>query len=191
MFGVIVALIGIAPCLRAYFWANDFSYFYSFVLTPSCFDALGMGALLGYLAYFQRFTYRKITQNYVFRCATLAFALFAGANMYLGWNGFIHLVLMRFSFALVGFWLIDGCTTGFSGIFGRLLNHRIMQFLGKISYGLYLFETFVSGMLLGMTYPTSGWLRFPIYLIVCIAFAALLHYTIERPLNNLKRYFSY
>jgi peptidoglycan/LPS O-acetylase OafA/YrhL len=191
LLGSIVALIFIAPCLRAYFLANNFSYFYSFVFTPSCFDALGMGALLGYLAYFTPFNYQLITQNYVFRCSTLAIALCAGANMYLEWNGFIHIVLMRFSFALMGFWLIDGCTTGFSGIFGWLLNHRIMQFFGKISYGLYLFETFVSGMLLGMKYPENEWLRFPIYLIVCVAIAALMHYLIERPLNNLKRYFSY
>jgi peptidoglycan/LPS O-acetylase OafA/YrhL len=66
-----------------------------------------------------------------------------------------------------------------------------MQFLGKISYGLYLFETFVSGILLGMKYSENEWLRFPIYLIVCVAISALMHYLIERPLNNLKRYFPY
>jgi peptidoglycan/LPS O-acetylase OafA/YrhL len=191
LLGGIISLILLAPCLRAYFWTNEYSYFYTFVLTPSCFDVLGIGALLGYLSYNQTFSYQSIPRNYVFRYSTLVLALFAGASMYVNWNGVIHIVFMRFSFALVGFWLIDGCATGFTGVFGRLLNHRIMMYLGKISYGLYLFETFVSGMLLGMKYPENEWLRFPIYLIVCIAIASLMHYLIEKPINNLKRYFPY
>jgi peptidoglycan/LPS O-acetylase OafA/YrhL len=191
LLGVITSLILIAPCLRAYFWTYEFSYFYSFVLTPSCFDVLGIGALLGYLSYDQTFNYQLVTRNHLFRFSTLAIALFAGANMYFNWNGFIHIVLMRFSFGLLGFWLIDGCTTGFTGVFGSLLNHRIMAYLGKISYGLYLFETFAPGMLLGMKYPENEWLRFPIYLIICVAIASVSHYLIEKPINNLKRYFPY
>src|SRR5205807_2351788 len=39
-------------------------------------------------------------------------------------------------------WLVFGAAKGFRGWFGTLLNRPELQFLGKISYGLYVFHHF-------------------------------------------------
>jgi peptidoglycan/LPS O-acetylase OafA/YrhL len=55
--------------------------------------------------------------------------------------------------------LISSTLAGFRGVTGRALDHPLVQHLGRLSYGLYLFHTTVP-LLLGMVLP---WLWHPLF----------------------------
>jgi peptidoglycan/LPS O-acetylase OafA/YrhL len=66
-------------------------------------------------------------------------------------------------------------------VLGRLLEHPVMRWIGRLSYSLYLWEFFF------VYYPgvptTLGvWQKFPVNLIAAVACAAASYYLVERPL---------
>ena len=95
-------------------------------------------------------------------------------------------------------WLIAGASDGFKGIGAQVLNSRVLQYVGKISYGIYVYHFNVPGLIrdkvaprLHLTLPNSDWLRLPIYAIITVVIAALSWQFMEQPLNRLKRRFEY
>lgn len=95
--------------------------------------------------------------------------------------------------AVLFFWLVDGAARGFRGPVGRLLQSPPVLYVGRISYGIYLFHGFVPHLLARFHAPLPQlWiLRFPLLAGVTIAVASLSWYLLESPLNGLKRYFTY
>jgi len=99
--------------------------------------------------------------------------------------------------ALFFVWLIDGAARGFGGVFGRMLQLHPLTYLGKISYGLYVFHPFIARMVpwafarAGVPYPTRRPVEFVVLSVATILAAAASWHFYERPLNDLKRYFSY
>ena len=70
--------------------------------------------------------------------------------------------------------------------------------MGKISYGVYVYHPFMPLFLkfifgkLGVAYDhESGWLNFALSSTATFAVASLSWYLMEKPINDLKRYFSY
>lgn len=105
----------------------------------------------------------------------------------------IALVLLSACAALFFTWLIDGAARGFRGAGKIVLEWRPVLYLGKISYSLYLFHYFVP-FLFGrfrIPEPHSWAIRFMVFAAVTIAAASLSWYGFERPINGLKRYFTY
>jgi peptidoglycan/LPS O-acetylase OafA/YrhL len=84
--------------------------------------------------------------------------------------------------AIISAFLIVGSS---EGILNRLLSLRPMTFIGKISYGLYLWHLpFI--MLLRMKFPAVS----PIYAIIAAYLTAVLsYYTVEKYFRNLKTRF--
>jgi peptidoglycan/LPS O-acetylase OafA/YrhL len=96
-------------------------------------------------------------------------------------------------------WLVFGAAVGFRGVIGDVLMRPELRFLGKISYGLYVFHhffTFVSfrGFLENVGFPTgiadNIFAQSLVRLIMTILLAVTSWYLYENPLNNLKRHFS-
>jgi len=94
-------------------------------------------------------------------------------------------------------WLIGSASRGFQGRFGRLLEWRPIAYLGKISYGIYIFHNLVPvafaaiATSLGIHYEDAGVINFVASSLVTFAVAALSWHLFERPINGLKRYFQY
>jgi peptidoglycan/LPS O-acetylase OafA/YrhL len=99
--------------------------------------------------------------------------------------------------ALVFCWLIAGASRGFVGPFGRLLELRPIVYLGKISYGIYIYHFLVPlafaevARRMGFGYENSGFVNFLVTAIVTFGIAALSWHLFERPINGLKRHFRY
>jgi peptidoglycan/LPS O-acetylase OafA/YrhL len=83
-------------------------------------------------------------------------------------------------------WLIGRATFGFTGILGYILNAGPLQYIGKISYAIYLFHDFVPGMLLGLKYPENPNLRFVMYAAVTLGLASLSWHFFESKILKLK-----
>jgi hypothetical protein len=104
---------------------------------------------------------------------------------------FLRPLLTSISFG----WLIHKAAVGFDGLSGRLFEWKPLLFLGKISYGMYIFHNFMPAALpeifgrLHLPYPrhVAPWVA--LQFAATIVAATLSWYYFEQPINKLKRYF--
>ena len=99
--------------------------------------------------------------------------------------------------AMVFVWLVSAAAIGFRGPVRAFLEQRPLRYLGKISYGIYVYHNLVPVPLiavlsyLGVTYRVPGLKNFVFSAIVTLIVAALSWELFERPINRLKRHFEY
>jgi peptidoglycan/LPS O-acetylase OafA/YrhL len=162
------------------------------VLMPSCMDALGMGALLAY----------GIRNK--FRMQRLAWMLLlAGIAGYALCHHFdAFKPAGRLAEDCVLGWLVYSAAAGFRGPFGWFLGCPPMNYLGKISYGLYVIHNFAVSIctFLIFRFGSPDWVvrlyNIPVVRIlaftgVTVGLAAYSWHRFEKPINNLKRKFPY
>lgn len=106
--------------------------------------------------------------------------------------------LDEYLFAIVCFFIIlRAANNDFRYIGKYILEHDVVSFTGKISYGLYLYHLFVIGFFWKYLVPTFGLavsnkpMAWFLYFVIAYIFAIASYYIIELPINNLKRYFNY
>lgn len=80
--------------------------------------------------------------------------------------------------------LIAGTVLRPRTILGRLLEHPVMRWIGRLSYSIYLWEFFFV-YYAGVERTLGVWQTFPVNLIASVACAAASYYLIERPLVRL------
>jgi peptidoglycan/LPS O-acetylase OafA/YrhL len=105
-----------------------------------------------------------------------------------------RLVMINLATTLLFIPLISGAANSFSGLPGWLLMQRPIRYLGRISYGIYIFHLPV-GWLVG----NSHWInRLPhiiprslMLFLVTVLVSALSWHFFESPINRLKRLFPY
>jgi peptidoglycan/LPS O-acetylase OafA/YrhL len=196
----VLGLIGLAPAYRVVMAIADPGNPVAFVLTIGCLDALGIGALLAILQ-------RSSNASKWKADAVARGLLWIGL---LGWTAMVvlnqlglapaPLLAMRQTFLDMFFgWLILNAASGFKGWLGRFLQLAPMVYLGKISYGLYVFHNLaIYGLVFiirDLHAPAAlydlGWLRFLSLLLLTVSAAAVSWHFFEKPLNDLKRFFPY
>ena len=166
------------------------------VLLPCTLDALVCGAVLAWFFSTRpgdagpgRLPYR--------RWFPLVAVAFGGVVLLqnLGWGGAVLTVLGPLMEAIFFAGLIGYCAVGISGGVGWILNLPGLQYIGRISYGLYLYHLFAAYVAtlfarkLGLTLPEEGPWRFSVLLGLSFTAAVLSHRFIEEPFNRLKRFF--
>jgi peptidoglycan/LPS O-acetylase OafA/YrhL len=197
---VLWGLIGLAPVYRVVMGIVFPQNQLPFVLTVGCLDALGIGALL---AFAQRSTgnslavKRRLERGLLWTglAAWLAFKVMESCAIVPKPLLYLQQTFVDMIFG----WVIVNAARGFSGWFGRLLQWSPIAYLGKISYGLYVFHNLaVYGVVFGVWYLhfpemclKAEWLLRLELPILTIAAAALSWHFFEKPLNDLKRYFPY
>ena len=206
-FGVLIVL---SVALRGYFLATNQPWFVSYVSMPTALDAFGFGALMAYAQLYHRVLFEKIFQNRVYLWLSLAAlslvfwlsaqATEAGAtqdqNLYINvWERFFASIFFMF--------LIGGAIVGYGGWFKWLLENPVSNYLGKISYGLYVYHNFVYNHYhspaahpvvrllnkLSQIIPNFEELhplRVLILFSITTAVATVSWFLIEKPINGLK-----
>lgn len=191
----IVFTISIAPLFRLVStmlgW-NNWRLEYSFTL--ACLDSLGMGALLAFFYHYNLNSFRK---------------LLCRAGLWVGLPGVLlthsvtfgkypALVVLESLISSIFFvWLIDKTANGFRGITGRILEFPWLIYLGKISYGIYVYHLFIGPYILdkALSYLNlslnSIWIAFVLKATIAIAIATLSWHFLERPINGFKKHFKY
>ena len=167
------------------------------VLPLSCFDKLGMGALL---AVWSEPSFLK--KEYAARLsgvglyAGMPLLLFVLALRLLNTGQLFHVVFSDISVTLIGVWLISKASVGFGGKIGRLLEWRPVTYIGTISYGVYLYHNFMRLLVpallrrFGLPHSSLG-LNFILMSLATLCIASASWYFFERPVNNLKKHFAY
>lgn len=167
------------------------------VLLPSCLDSLVAGALLAWVFSPASGMARSSANRWLQRAFPAVAVLFLGrcALDYFGIaKPFLAVAgpLVDAAFFVV---VVARCAGGVPGLAGRAMNLAPLQYLGRISYGLYLYHMFsgyIAGIIagkLGCAVPAPGLARFALFFAMSVLAAALSERLIERPCNRLKRFF--
>jgi peptidoglycan/LPS O-acetylase OafA/YrhL len=197
---VIVGAILLAPLCRMGLYASGYTNFVTYNLWPvSNLDTLGLGSLIALLI--RRDEWSVLWERY------LKYGLLAGIPIYLairfgGWpaEGALQLVpmLQQTALALGLGWIVVTASYGFEGAVGTMLEWQPIVYLGKISYGLYVFHNFAPDVLrnietvFNLSFSLrSGALGFLLSFCLTVAVSAASWHFYERPINSLKSHCPY
>jgi peptidoglycan/LPS O-acetylase OafA/YrhL len=193
---LIVSTIMIAPLFRLLCVAMGLSEEIRMqLLIPGCLDSLGLGALLAFYNYNpHRSRTKKLLCNLGFWIGgTLSLAIALAKPQI---DPGLRLVIQDSINAFFFFWVIERAARGFGGIAGMVLEFKPLAYLGKISYGIYIYHSFVAAVIvpnslsyLGFSYPKSIGIKFVLNTVTTVIVAMLSWQYIEQPINNLKRHF--
>ena len=201
--------------LRYVLHRSESPWFIGYVSTPTCLDSFGLGALMAYGWLYQRDWFVRVFQSSVWIwLGLLGFILVGVLNNWIaidssrGYHNIMSEVWERLAASLFGFFLIGRTVLGFGGLMQWVLEHPVSQYLGRISYGLYLYHNFVFNAY--HTQPTHitvrawSWLtdllpflnsayffQFLFFLSLTVGLATVSWFLIEKPINTLKDKFSY
>jgi peptidoglycan/LPS O-acetylase OafA/YrhL len=189
----ILLFSAIGPVSR---WHHDFFtawFAWPQVLTWAAFDYFGIGALLA-LAVHRGMALESPGLRWISIGALAGYVAVFGADA-MGWPTFGLRSLQQsfLSVALGG--LIAAVTVGLPGGFGRLLEHRALQRIGQVSYGIYLFHNLaplVAGKLFwflwGDSFHSVVWdfVRIAIFAAVTWGLALASWRWIELPLQGVR-----
>ncbi len=167
-------------------------------LTLANFDSLGMGALVAY-------TWRtKLTRENVQKYLT-EIILPLGLILYVITLALYHyhlkpsifFTLNDFALSLIFAWLVGAAGIGFTGTMGKILTFPIFSYLGKISYGIYVYHYLVPLFsvpvmrAINISFPVPGVLHFIVSGLATVILASISWYLFELPINKLKQHFKY
>jgi peptidoglycan/LPS O-acetylase OafA/YrhL len=165
----------------------------TYISTPSNLDTLGLGALLA------MFVHRGLDTPAVrrgFYCIVLPLAICATAAVARLGSPDLYLVLHNPLQAIVFCCVILAASKGIGGPLGRILESKPLVYLGRISYGLYVYHPlmpvlggFILFHLAGLTIPEKSWQMSILALALTFSIASLSWHWFEKPINDLKRYF--
>ncbi len=193
--GIVLASVLCKFCFFIYIPENTCTS----ALTISCLDAFGVGASLALL------TLKEKQNDFIFSNKNfwLYFIAMVITSAIVFINGIIF--LLGFCISIVSALIIIKATKGFKGLGGKILDHPILLYLGKISYGIYIYHFFIPWLIRcirgqEITYPTvipvfpMNWLHNPFLLmgiefLVLIIIASLSWFLIEKPILKFKKYF--
>ena len=208
-----------AVAMRYVLYRARMPWFIGYVTMPACLDSFGLGAIMAFWWLYERGRFERVFRHSIWIWVSIA--LLATVATYTkilpaipdatglpGHHNIMSDVWERLAASLIGFFLIGRAVLGFGGPMKWLLENPVSQYMGRISYGLYLYHNFVFNAY--HTQPTHftvrAWRRitdvlpflnssyvfqFSFYLALTILLATLSWYLIERPINNLKDRFSY
>lgn len=186
---VIIGSVLLSIAAKIYWMIIKAPFWYAYMHPLGALDALALGALLAYLYSFHQEWLRRMLHHPAVSAVLILQMVFCVWIKSSNEFGFIHHLLIRTSFGIFSMWLIGRSAFGFTGIAGWVLDNSALKYIGKISYGIYLYHIFVPGMLLGITHPHNQDLRFLMYGAATIGLASISWYAIESPILKLKSRF--
>jgi peptidoglycan/LPS O-acetylase OafA/YrhL len=167
----------------------NFSYQAFAYFPTSCFDSLGLGALLA----FCRHTGIPVQRRWLRQWPAFSIGAFAAFYAYS-----VYDTSLRPSFdVLAPFWMsitfaciVAVASTGYKGAVGKILQFRPLVYLGRISYGLYVYHCFAPFLTVriirGLGISLEGGTFQILAVLLTIILSSLSWHFFERPFNTLK-----
>lgn len=161
-------------------------------LMPSNLLPLCLGAYIAYSHRYGATTWYIKWQNKVVLFVFLV--IFMGATFFA--KSFVQSLVQQMCLTVISGWLIHFIATKSGSKSLAWLCNPVTSYLGKISYGIYLYHTIavsVVGLLfpVGALHTTNEWLEFFISVVSVVSMASASWFLFEGPIHDLKRYFPY
>lgn len=168
--------------------------------TPCCLDAFAIGGLLAFARYYY---YAKTKAFFLTNNWTLPLLgmLAASALLWMmdtreGVLSYINVMFNRPLLATASIFMVGKAAfSGYQKLQKRLLENKVVVYVGKISYGLYVYHFIIPYLILLMTpyMPTLISQMNPkvLSIISSLAIASISWFVFEKPINDLKKYFIY
>jgi len=170
-----------------------------YVFPFCCADALCIGGLLAFTLVYERNIQQILQKKYLLWMSLLLFVFCSYRFIAISQTDAIAMVLFRLSISGFCLWIIGiGISNNYKGMAKLFLEHKIIMYLGKICYGIYLYHflaPYLASFLFDI-FPLKD--PFPrilvlekafIYFILTIIMASVSWQLIEQPINNLKKRF--
>ena len=198
-------ILAVLVALAYRFWAYQiYRYeispfnFKAATFTLASLDSLGMGAMVAYIWRIGS-TPENLTKLLSRLVLPLGLFLYIITLILYHYNikPSVFFTLNDFAASLIFSWLVSTAGLGFKGKAGRFMSTPSLIYLGKISYGIYVYHYFlpliVTPLFEAFNLPIKvpGLIYFVISTLLTIAIASLSWYLIELPINKLKRQFLY
>ena len=166
--------------------------------TPNLFLPLALGALLSYAK-----RYRASLASFFDKSLWLYISISIYLVSYYALRYKLHIaafdmLIDEYLYAFACVFIISRASSNkFKFISKYILEHDIVVFTGKISYGLYIYHLFVINFFwnylapefkMGVQDKHAMWLA---YFVVAYLMAIISYYVIEKPMNSLKNHFNY
>jgi len=185
------------------------------ILTQYCVDAFAVGAILAYQSMAPDTEKKTITKY--FNWVLLA-SIPVGIIIIVTKSYYLSFVFNRLLFSMLSLKIIEGAIDGYKNGFGKFLENKVVLYLGRISYGIYLYHLLIpvvfwkiygftmhyvktshAGFFLKhkkaissfekvLVSPAAG---FIIYAVLVIIVASLSSKLLEKPINKLKASFNF
>ncbi len=213
LFSVVLVMGALSVLLRLYFYLSGKSWIVSYVSMPACLDSFAFGGIMAWLQLYNRDFFDKLfAKSWLVVLGLLLWLFVYYWSMYI-WQhtisaekySVVKVVLDRLSASIFCFFLIGKAVTGYTGLMAGFLENPISVYLGKISYGIYLYHNFIFNHYHSYTVPNHPVVRLfnKIYrnvpelrdyksfqvLVVCaltILVASISWHFFEKPINALK-----
>jgi peptidoglycan/LPS O-acetylase OafA/YrhL len=202
---IILVAIAIGPAFRLIAYCLGFNAIVLYVTTFACLDTLGLGALLAYCSHHVGKNPKLIRNLHQWsRWLSIPTLIVFLLLQMLESSRLVPAVMNKMWFiepipwALLFVCIISGAAPGFTGITGKILELEPITYMGKISYGIYVYHFFTFSLV-----PVACsrfafdfsllplWLQFGLLAGVTIGVAAISWHLFENPLSSLKNYFTY
>ncbi len=192
--------IALAPLFRFIgYYGLGLSQIQIGVFPIASLDALGLGALLAFYTHNHdqfKHTKRNLCKFGLWVCLPLLISFTIISFAFRG-TVLLNTLVKPTILAIFYVWLVSGAAKGFGGLSGKFLELKPLVFIGKISYGIYIYHYFMNPIYGIVSWhlhlPNSiPWL-FIIALKVVASFAIGIPswFFIEKPINNFKKHFGY
>jgi peptidoglycan/LPS O-acetylase OafA/YrhL len=177
---------------------NQEAFCHSFTVASS--DALGLGALLAFWKMTQEESLRRFLTKAGWIPFIVAAAFWIISRRYSG-DHFLFLAFGRLLCSMAAFCLVGIGAFSIPTVYGRIFDGICLRFVGRISYGMYIYHWVLYSLLrkefftwwgrFQFTYchylRYNSWLgAFVLFSLLTIGVSALSFYFIEKPLLRLK-----
>jgi peptidoglycan/LPS O-acetylase OafA/YrhL len=187
---LILVFIGIGILTRGYFYLQhpegQFAKF-----TTSAFDAFGIGSLL---AFAYRNGFKVPGSWWLYWAGFLAWIMLRSPWLHFYGKSFLTVIIPAYSIGCA--FLVAMAVNGVKGVSKPFFENSLVVYLGKMSYGIYLYHLFVPDFCVWIGRQLQfnigkEWYWMPVWAFVCYAICSLSWRWIEQPVNTLKNRFEY
>lgn len=186
-----IGLVALAPMFRGLVMATGYTAHQANMLVPGQMDTLCIGVLLAIYRHASPLRARRLETLGLFLGLPLTIVVLV--MRHIPGLSTLHAVFENTALSLLFVWLVGATSTGLRGPLGSLLESAPFTYVGRISYGIYVYHFNVPGILrtrlfplLGWDWPSSPMLRFLIATLGSIFVAAISYHLVEAPILRYK-----